>query len=496
LKTIIMTSLLLAALSARGDSLVNPHFRTDRSVDSRSARTSVRDLIRPGMTNEEKALALFHWVRRVIFHSGPEEPMRHDFNKMINVFGYGSCYMQTHPLSHLFQQLGFPCRNWVHNTHHMMEVYYDGAWHCFDPHMTFFVYNRAIPRSIASVAELRADATLAGAAVKEKRTGPAFLICGDAPTWFSGDTGWTLDHPFLPHNGADEEFGDITLRRGERYVRTWKAGKYLRDHAFLDKFAPYHTCGLESDRRDPVNFPFWEPYAWRDREAASHRHAGSGFLEYAPDLRSGGWRDGALRIINLVNSSEAGTAALHPAAGGIESEVIFTVRSPYVLTDASLDLSGRIGRSEDRIKISVSRRWVGADRDWKEVCHFSDSGPFQKQIDLSPFIEGSLDGYWIRIVMKAKDARRTGLDSLRIRSDFQLNPYALPQLLPGENRLFVTAARSERPWRFKLSWREGPDWTIPRDFTAAVTGLSHEALVQAAGPKFPRMESIEFSVDP
>jgi hypothetical protein len=501
-ETAVLAAALLCAVvlscGAWAESLVNPHLRTDRSVDTRSARTIVRDLVRPEMTNEEKALALFHWVRRVIYHSGPEEPMRHDFNKMIHLFGYGSCYMQTHPLSHLWQQLGFPCRNWVHNDHHMIEVYYEGAWHCFDPHMTFYVYNRATPRAVAGVAELRADPTLAADAVKEGRAGEAFLICGDAPTWFSGDSGWVLDHPFFPHRGADEEFGGIRLRRGERYVRTWQVGRYYTPHAFLEKYAPYHTCGLESDRKDPINFPYWEPYAWQDRAAASHRHIGSGYLEYAPDLRRDGWREGALRFVNLTSGDGAEGPALHPAVGKMEAEVIFTVACPYLLTGASLDLTGRIGASGDRVRVSVSKGWKpgGVERDWTEVLNAAHPGALRQHLDLSSAVEGSLEGYWVRIVMQADDARGTGLDTLKLHTDFQLNPYALPQLLPGENRLFVTAARAENPWKLRITWREGAGWQTPREYAATIQGSSHEAVVKVAGEKLPRMETLEFSVDP
>lgn len=475
--------------------VADPHLRTDRAVDTRSARTIVQSLIRPEMSDEQKVLALFHWVRRVIYHSGPEEPLRHDFNKMVNVFGYGSCYMQTHPLSHLVQQLGLPCRNWLHDGHHMIEIHYDGAWHCFDPHMTFYVYNRAAPPAIASVAELQADPTLAEAAVREKRTGPAFLICGDAPTWFSGKSGWTLDHPFLPHEGADDEFGAIRLRRGERYVRTWQAGRYYRPHAFLDQFCPYHTCGPESDRRDPLNFPYWEPYAWQDRAAASCRHAGAGFLEYAPDLRHGGWRDGTFRFINLTSDPESARPALRPAAGGMDGEAIFTLRCPYLLTGASLELDGRIGATGDRLSVSVSRDGGGPGR-WNEVLTLDRPGPWKRQIDLTPQVEGETAGYRVRLTVQAKDPTKTGLDSLRLRTDFQLNPYALPQLLPGDNRLFVSAARADGPWNFRLAWREGPAWKTLRERRATIQGSAYEAIVPVEGPRFPRMETLEFWVDP
>jgi hypothetical protein len=77
-----------------------------------------------------------------------------------------------------------------------------------------------------------------------------------------------------------------------------------------------------------------------------------------------------------------------------------------------------------------------------------------------------------------------------------LNPYALPQLLPGKNQLFVTAARAEAPWNFRLSWREGASWETPREHRATIDGASYEAAVEVAGPKFPRMETLEFWVAP
>jgi hypothetical protein len=486
----------MAGMADLRGGLVNPCLRTDRSVDARSAKTIVRDLVKPGMTEEEKVLAIFHWLRRVIYHSGPEEPMRHDFNKMINVFGYGSCYMQTHPLSHLFQQVGYPCRNWVHNTHHMIEVYYGGGWHCLDPHMTFYAYNRANPRAIAGVEELQADETLAGQAVNQKRAGPAFLICGDQPTWFAGKSGWTLDQPFTPHAGADEEFGAITLPRGMRYVRTWKTGKFYRPHAFdkEGKAGPYHTCGAGSDRKDPVNLPYWEPY----HEGGLGRHYGTGYLEYAPDLRRGGWQDGALRFVNLISDADQNNPALRPQAADVESEVIFVVKCPYIVTGASLELVGRLGQAGDALKVSVSREWIGKSdrRKWQDVGEATEPGEVRKDLDLSPAVEGTLEGFWVRIVLKAKEPAKTGLDQLKVRADFQLNPYALPQLLPGQNRLLVEAARQDAPWNFRLAWSEGEGWKTPQQYQATIKGAGHEAVVEAAGPKFPRMESIEFSVDP
>ena len=73
---------------------------------------------------------------------------------------------------------------------------------------------------------------------------------------------------------------------------------------------------------------------------------------------------------------------------------------------------------------------------------------------------------------------------------------ALPQLLPGRNRLFVTAARAEGPWRLRMAWREGPEWTLPREYSAAIDGTEHATTVETDGSSFPRMEVLEFAVDP
>ena len=87
--TLASLTAAMAATIGSGAALggvADPYVTTDRSVDTRSAKTIVRSLTAGEMTDEEKALAIFHWVRRVLFHSGKGS---HDFNKMINVYGYG-----------------------------------------------------------------------------------------------------------------------------------------------------------------------------------------------------------------------------------------------------------------------------------------------------------------------------------------------------------------------------------------------------------------------
>ncbi|MCX7591520.1 MAG: transglutaminase-like domain-containing protein, partial [Kiritimatiellae bacterium] len=53
---------------ASGLDIVNPHLVTDRSVDTSSPEAMVKSLVKPGMSDREKALAVYNFVRRTMFH--------------------------------------------------------------------------------------------------------------------------------------------------------------------------------------------------------------------------------------------------------------------------------------------------------------------------------------------------------------------------------------------------------------------------------------------
>ena len=166
----------------------------------------------------------------------------------------------------LLDRLGYTCRNWALSGHHLIQVQYGGTWHLLDPHMNFYVYNRAKPRAIASVDEIKADPTLVSDAVKEGRACPGFLLCGDSVGTFARRSGYR-DLGDFPESRRytpiiKEPFGRITLRRGETYVRTWMPGPYwFRKGWYKKDEGPRHGCGRK-DLKDTVNRPLYEPHAW------------------------------------------------------------------------------------------------------------------------------------------------------------------------------------------------------------------------------------------
>lgn len=149
--TLVSVAILAIAAVCQAGGVVDPHVSTDRSVDYTSVDRIIQSLVSEDMTDEEKVLAVFHAMRRLWVHGPTPKDLRWDFHTINHSVGTGACLTMTTPLQVVYKRMGYKSRSWVHDGHHMMEVFYGGQWHCLDPHMTFYCYDRSEPRQIASV---------------------------------------------------------------------------------------------------------------------------------------------------------------------------------------------------------------------------------------------------------------------------------------------------------------------------------------------------------
>ena len=468
------------AAAATDASVVNPHVSTDKSVDCSTADRILRDLVKDDMTDEQKVLACFHWIRRVLYHGDGPRELAYNTHAMLNVLGNGSCLRQTSQLALLLQRLGYKCHSWVHHGHHMIQVFYGGKWHCLDPHMNFYCYDRSTPRTIASIEQLRADETLAVKAVEEGRAGPGYLLCGDSPKMFAGTSGWRLEFKGgWPKLTVDEPFGNITLRRGETYVRTWMPGEHYFRRAWGRDSGPFHTC-QSRDRKDTVNWPLYEPHAWKGR---IYRHWGAGRIEYKPDIANGHYRDAVVGESNIAIKRRGGTAFLDQADVGKPAEVVFAVNCPYVMTAGELRFARALGGT---VTAAVS---IDEGATFKPVALKAD-GERMAALFVDE-INGSFSGYRLKLIL----AGGAAVGKLELVSHFQLNPYSLPHLVPGKNVVKVEADACDSPLTVTYNWSEGPGWETPK--TAGKTFTENgEFEIEVAGPKWPRMGSLVLSVAP
>ena len=467
------------AAAAEPPVVENPRVWTDRSVDCSTVDRILKSLIREGMTDDEKVLTIFNWIRRVIYHGDGPQAEAYNFFRMINVHGHGSCLRQTTPMWVLLKRLGYKCRGWATGGHHCIQVFYGEKWHLFDPHMNFYVYDRGNPRTIASIEQIKEDPTIAGQALKEGRACPGFLLCGDDISTFATKDGWQ-DLGDFPESRKytpviEEPFGGIVLRRGETYVRTWMPGPYWYQKGSPKKGeGPRHGCGGR-DRQDSVNWPLYEPH----ESNGKYRHWGAGRLVYAPDLKTDHYADAVVDRKNL----SGGQGALAPAQAGQDAEVTWAVNCPYVITAGELKLSAA---GEGRLSAAVSR---DKGKTWQPVE--LTAGGDKATATFVAQVDGCFEGYWLRIAIPAKAI----LAGLELTSHFQLNPYSLPHLLPGKNVVSVEAGRFGAPLAVTYQWAEGEGWKEAK--SAAKSFEKNGSFeIEVGGPKYPRMDSLTLQVAP
>lgn len=472
--------------------VLNPHVKTDKSVDTSTIDAILAGLVKRGMTDEQKVLACFHWTRRLLVHGDGPRELAYDFHKMINIMGNGSCLRQTTPLAELLKRLGYEVESWAHDGHHMMQVKYGGQWHCLDPHMCFYVYDRATPPVLASIQQLQDDPSLSLEAVKEQRACPGFLLCGDGPETFAGKGGkWVREGPF-PKLTIDEPFGRIALPRGASYVRTWQVGSvWFKRGSWMPQSGPVHNCGRR-DNKDLVNWPLYEPHVAAINNGLYYRHWADGWIAYKPNLRGDHYLDAVVSRDNLQHDAARGLVAAdagkpannpHQLMADKPGEVVFAVDCPYVMTAGDLSLAKPLqGKLSAGVSIDKGKTWKPvelAEKDGRLAASFVDE------------INGSFEGYRLKLTLEGGAA----VDGLELASHFQLNPYSLPYLVPGENVVSVEGERFGSPLTVQWQHAEGPEWKeikkVVQEFTKA-----GQFTIRVNGEKYPRNVALTLSVAP
>lgn len=325
--------------------------------------------------------------------------------------------------------------------------------------------------------------------MQQGRAGQGYLLCGDDPKWFAGKEGtWGIEAGGTwPKMTIDEPFGRITLRRGETYIRTWRPGKYFFREGWLERdgCGPIHHCG-PADRKDTANWFLYEPHA--DKPPVGSRTGNTyyriyavGRLEYIPDLADT-YRDAVSSASNIQTCGEGTDAALTQADASRPAEVIFSVACPYVLTAGEFSAA----TTQGNLAVTVS---TDAGKTWQPIALTrTDTAITAEFIDP---INGSRDGYLLKITL----ADGAVLKDFALTSHFQLNRYSLPYLAPGRNVVSVTAGTFDAPLRVEYTFCEAPGWDKSRTVGQTFTEPG-EFVIDVAGEKYPRMESLTLRVDP
>ncbi len=374
--------------------VINPWLSNGRN-EFRNLKEMAAGVLRPGMTERDKAIALWRLQTTHRFHASTGDAEANDPVKVFNVYGYTTCGDDSICLAGLWRTAGFKVRPARVVGHCITQVHFDGRWNLLDGDMgPFYLLRDNV--TIAGEQDLVRDHDLL------KRTHTHGILDRDS----RADAEWSAalfvyeGNSEGNRNSARDTTMNMVLRPNEALVWRWGHLAPLKHHG-------------------PTNITVWGQRA-ADRIC-------NGLWEYRPDFTGETWRQGAETVANV--RAKNGTLEAEAGKTGV---IVWKMRSPYIFVGGRLDVEGT------RAKFSLS--WDGTS--WQDVgdldALFPATGPAR---------------YAYRLKCELPEGAR--LKRLAIVNDLQMAPLALPGMAVGENRFTYTdQSTGARHVRLTHDWVE------------------------------------------
>lgn len=389
--------------------VVNPWLSNGRN-NFRTLPEIVAQAVKPGMSDREKAVALWRLQTTHRFHAGSGDNEVNDPVKVFNVYGYTTCGNDSICLAGLWHAAGLPVRPARCPGHCISQVFYDGRWHLLDGDMGPFYLLRD-NRTIAGEQDLVRDHDLV------KRSHTSGILDPDSRAIAEGFAGLFVSESEWKGNrdSVRTTTMNMVLRPNETLVWRWGHLVPVKYHGRTDikVFGPRHDLGPGQ--------------VWGGHAA---ERICNGRWEYRPDFTRDTWRKGTEKTEDIqVEKGE-----LVPTAGKTGT-IIWKMRSPYPFVGGALDVQG------NGVKFFLS--WDGSK--WQDVGD-----------NLEPFFHFPHKGdaryaYWLKCEL-VPGARLKGL---AIVNDLQMAPLGLPGMVVGANRfLYTDQSPATRKVRITHEWVE------------------------------------------
>ena len=293
--------------------VVNPWLATGRG-SFRSVDEIVTAAVRPGMSDKEKAQALWWQQIQYRFHQGGDNDEVMDPVKLLNVYGHNTCGNDSIILAGLWKKAGFKVAPARVVGHCVTQVFYDGGWHLMDGDM-HSIYLLRDNETIAGEQDLVRDHDLV------RRTHTQGILQADRR---AGDEWESSIYVFEgavngDRNAPLDTTMNMTLRPGESLTWRWGHLTPIKRHGTPDDQNPDRVC--------------------------------NGLWEYRPDFTQDVWKKGAVSVEGVAGGKDG--LAAEPGKTGV---VVWALRSPYVFVGGSLETEGSA-------KFSLS--WDG--QSWEEI---------------------------------------------------------------------------------------------------------------------------------
>jgi hypothetical protein len=434
---------------------------SDKVANVSSLEAWKNSFIKPGMTDEQKVVALWKSSLSFVYQDAPpieflHEGCVHDTIKSFNVYGYGMCCCASARIEQMAHYLGLQARGYGINAHSVPEVCWDNEWHLLDASLAN--YFTRLDGKIASLSDVtqavqgwlkeHPDCQGNGAKLDQFqradgwtgwKRGPALLAnCAfyDSGGWWPARThGWasTMQEydgshgtPFPFEYGYSQGYEvNIQLRRGERLTRDWFNNGLHVNCVLKDGDTP----GCLTAKVGEGSMAFL-----RGLGDLTDGRIGSGRREYEVPLADGSFRTGALAVENVACQIEdQQQPAIHPRDASQPGSFDLGMPSSYVYLNGKPVLNAVVGPG-GKVRLLFSNN---NGLDWHEAAAIDRSG--EQTIDLGKFAFRRYD-YRLRVLL---DGAGTGLNRLFLAHDIQCSQRALPALDQERNTITFSAGPRE-----------------------------------------------------
>ncbi len=353
--------------------VVNPWLSNGRN-GFRTLDEIVSSAVAPGMTDREKAFALWFQEIRHRYHWAGDNAELGDPVKVFNVYGHNTCGNDSICLAGLWRRAGLKVTPARVVGHCVSQAFFDGRWNLFDGDM-HSMYLLRDNRTVACEQDLVRDHDL----IKRSHTQGILNPDKRATDEWQASIYVYEGKPEGDRNSVTGTSMNMVLRPGEAITWRWGHAEPVKYHGDNKPRYPDLIC--------------------------------NGLWEYRPDFSGDFWKKGTAAIEGI----QANRGELR-AAEGKAGAVVWIVRSPYVLVGGRLEVEG------SGAKFSLSwdgKSWMEAGPDLGKF--FPSKGPARYE-------------YRLRCELGA-DAH---LKRLGIVNDLQMAPLALPAMSVGENKFVYT----------------------------------------------------------
>jgi hypothetical protein len=383
--------------------VVNPWLSNGRN-SFRTLPEIVASAVEPGMTDREKAFALYFQEIRHRYHWAGDNNELGDPVKVFNVYGHNTCGNDSICLAGLWKQAGLKVTPARVVGHCVSQAFFDGRWNLFDGDM-HSMYLLRDNRTVACEQDLVRDHDL----IKRSHTQGILNPDRRANDEWEASIFVYEGKPEGDRNSETKTTMNMTLRPGEAITWNWGHADPVKYHGDNKPRYPDLIC--------------------------------NGLWEYRPDFAADHWKKGAASIEG-VQSNGGELRAMDGKAGAI----VWIVRSPYVFVGGRLEIEGIA-------KFSLSfdgKSWTDAGPDLAKF--FPPDGPARYE-------------YRLRCELGGAGAH---LKRLGIVNDVQMAPLALPGMSIGDNKFAYSDQSAGRKIRITHDWVERSASRPPQSPPAAL----------------------------